>query len=228
MLAATLSSDPQIHKLNGPVTERFDCGDPDQNNFLINLAWEHQQAGLSVTYVALIGGMLAGYVTLVMSEIELSRSERPSSVPFARIGALKVAQMAVDTKFQGQGLGKLLLDFAVLRAQHLAAGHVGCRYVILDAKPTKVKFYSSYGFVQSERAQTEKRARAKKARRDPDLESVIMLFDIRMPGELGPGRIVDERHWLSPLSSTVETIGYTIGFTMRWLQESLKRLRRGR
>jgi len=171
--------------------------------------------------------MLAGYVTLVMSEIELSRSERPSSVPFARIGALKVAQMAVDTKFQRQGLGKLILDFAVLRAQHLAAAHVGCRYVILDANPSKVKFYSSYGFLQSERAQTEKRARAKRARRDPDLESVIMLFDVRAPGELGPGPIIDEPYSPSLVSTAVETIGYTIGFTVRWLQKSLKRLRRG-
>lgn len=162
-----------------------------------------------------------------MSEIELSRSERPSSVPFARIGALKVAQMAVDTKFQRQGLGKLILDFAVLRAQHLAAAHVGCRYVILDAKPSKVKFYSSYGFLQSERAQTEKRARAKRARRDPDLESVIMLFDVRAPGELGPGPIINEPHSPSLVSTAVETIGYTIGFTVRWLQKSLKRLRRG-
>lgn len=171
--------------------------------------------------------MLAGYVTLVMSEIELSGSERPASVPFARIGALKVAQMAVETQFQRQGLGKLLLDFAVLRAQYLAAGHVGCRYVILDAKPSKVHFYSAYGFVQSERAQTEKRARAKKARRDPDLESVVMLFDVRTPGELGPGPILDHGRSSSLVSSAVETIGYAIGFTVVWLQKSLKRLRRG-
>jgi hypothetical protein len=171
--------------------------------------------------------MLAGYVTLVMSEIELSGSERPASVPFARIGALKVAQMGVETQFQRQGLGKLLLDFAVLRAQYLAAGHVGCRYVILDAKPSKVKFYTAYGFIQSERAQTEKRARAKKARRDPDLESVIMLFDVRAPGELGLGPILDDGHQASLVSRVVETIGYTIGVTVDLVQTALKRVRRG-
>jgi predicted N-acetyltransferase YhbS len=57
-----------------------------------------------------------------------------------------LAQLGVDTRQQGQGLGKSLLYHA-LRQARKAADHVGCMAMVLDAVdgPT-AEFYCLRGF----------------------------------------------------------------------------------
>src|SRR3954470_13717066 len=127
--------DPTFRKLEGPVTDRFDCGEKDQNEFLLQRAWREQQDGWSFTHLAYVGGMLAGYVTLANDAIELSVDERLESTPSATVPALKVAQFAVDKRFQGHRVGEKLLVLALWHAQQTSQGTAlgaGCRLLTLD------------------------------------------------------------------------------------------------
>ena len=95
----------KFHQLDGPVKDGFDCGEAEQNKFLLEDAWTQQCEGYSRTHLAYVGGMLCGYVTLVSSEIILDKKERPETTKFSRLPALKLAQMGVDKRFAGHGLG---------------------------------------------------------------------------------------------------------------------------
>lgn len=212
--ASRLPHAPVFHKLDGPVTEPFDCGSPDQNDFLIKNAWVHQQEGFSTTYVVHLGGMLAGYVTVVMSEIDLAPDERPPTAPFAKLGALKLAQMAVDRRFQDHGLGTMLVDFVIARARSLSYGDAACRYVILDSVPGRESFYEGLGFVVNDRVQ---KARAKRAK-NADQVTLSMRFDIREPGELGRGAI-DTAPPTDIFTRTVGAIAGLAGWAAAWLRD---------
>ncbi len=54
--------------------------------------------------------------------------------------------MAVDERFQGQGIGKLLLR-AMLEIALNLRNQVGCAGVVVDTKSDAVEFYSRLGFV---------------------------------------------------------------------------------
>lgn len=171
----------KFHALDCPVNEAFDCGAAEQNDFLHKQAWYQQREGFSRTYLAYVGGMMCGYVTLTPSEIRLSRKERPETALFSRIGAMKLAQMGVDTRFAGHGIGSELVAFALIHARRIAQ-RAGGRFVILDAKPHLVAFYAKCGFVVNETAQAERVAEAAKSgRKDIDI-AISMRFDLFRPG----------------------------------------------
>lgn len=136
-------------RLDGPIDEKFDCGALDQNNSLLKDAWQHQQRGYSVTHLAYVKGMLAGYIALGNDVVDLTVDERPESAPAARISAVKVFQFAVDKRFKRQGLGEELLNLAVLYARENAAT-IACRYLVLNSVTTKVEYYQKRGFVINE------------------------------------------------------------------------------
>ena len=62
---------------------------------------------------------------------------------------LRLARLAVDEGFKGQGVGSLLLR-AVLEIASRMADDMGCVGVVVDAKPEAVAFYDRLGFVPLE------------------------------------------------------------------------------
>ena len=58
---------------------------------------------------------------------------------------LRLARLAVDQVFQGQGVGKLLLK-SMLELALQQRDQSGCVGVVVDAKPQAVAFYSRLGF----------------------------------------------------------------------------------
>ena len=58
---------------------------------------------------------------------------------------LRLARLAVDERFQGHGIGRLLLR-AMLELALEMRDRVGCISVVVDAKPDAVTYYSSLGF----------------------------------------------------------------------------------
>ncbi len=68
----------------------------------------------------------------------------PEPVPVALLGRL-----AVDASVQGQGIGKHLLQDAVIRVAQ-ASDVIGMRAIVVDALDEQAKtFYEQYGFVSS-------------------------------------------------------------------------------
>lgn len=183
-----LNLEATFRRLDGPIDEKFDCGATAQNDFLRREAWEQQRSGYSVTHLAYVKGMLAGYITLGNDVVDLTAEEREESAPAARLSAVKVFQFAVDNQFKRQGLGEELLNLAMLYARENAAT-IGCRYLVLDAVITRVAYYQKLGFTINETGRSKTRKQEKRA--DPQHPpTVSMRFDLRDIGDIGEGLTV--------------------------------------
>lgn len=148
------------HDRNG-----FDCGVEPLNVWLRQMALQHQGKGISRTFVAVPNDQVAtdtyrhaGYIDIGTASVigfyalasafvmiedlppELAK-RYPRQIPVTRLGRL-----ATRIGLQGQGLGKLLLADAVIRARD-AAQTVGSAGIMVDAKgDDAARFYRRYGF----------------------------------------------------------------------------------
>jgi GNAT superfamily N-acetyltransferase len=145
----------EVEKLGSEPPNDFVCPRKEQTEYFVEHAWGDQNVGLSVTYVLLFKGDLAGYVTVTMDEIPLNKVERGEGVRFGRVPAMKIAQMGVHEKYAGIGFGKYLVTYAIMVATQVKEA-VGCRYVTLDAKTDLVDWYTKQGFVINDKDQEER------------------------------------------------------------------------
>ena len=160
--------------------ERFDCvvrytdGRPDPGElmvreFLAQGAVPGAHAGTSTTYLALdpqtAPGAILAYVTLTLSHIRLTTSEKRAGAMRdawgADFGALRIAMIGTDHHFAGRGFGHTLLQTAIRRAV-LMSEQVTVRFLIADAVNTQRAWYERQGFVENRSlAEQERLARAR-------------------------------------------------------------------
>lgn len=130
---------------------RFRSGNADLDRFFARYAGQNQfRHHIGTTYVAIDErGVIAGFVTV--SAAELSSSMMPTAkrrrLPRYPVPVLRLARLAVDEGFKGQGVGTLLLRAVLMLAAQMAAD-VGCVGVVVDAKPEAVAFYEKLGFLR--------------------------------------------------------------------------------
>jgi len=131
----------------------FDCGRQELNDWLRQVARQHQDKGLSKTYVAIredAPNCICGYYALTLAELENRhlpaawRKKLPRRIPGVRLGRL-----AVDKQYQGKSLGALLLVDALTRAQRIytEAGGIGLFVDALDEQAAG--YYRRFGFEAS-------------------------------------------------------------------------------
>jgi len=131
----------------------FDCGRQELNGWLRQVARQHQDKGLSKTFVAIreeAPTRICGYYALTLAELENQhlpeawRKKLPRRIPGVRLGRL-----AVDKQYQGKGLGELLLIDALTRARRIytEAGGIGLFVDALDAQAAG--YYQRFGFEAS-------------------------------------------------------------------------------
>jgi GNAT superfamily N-acetyltransferase len=135
----------------GHNRQDFDCGHSELDDWLRHIARQHQDKGLSRTFIAVLDDAptrICGYYALTLTEVdtqslpEARRKKLPRLIPGVRLGRL-----AVDVRFQRKRLGELLLMDALERARliHEHAGVVGLFVDALDDKAAA--FYAHFGFV---------------------------------------------------------------------------------
>lgn len=133
--------------------QAFDCGRPELNDWLQRVARQHQDKGLSKTFVAIrdeAPSLICGYYALTLAELESQylpeawRRKLPRRIPGVRLGRLAVAR-----QYQSKGLGELLLVNALMRARRIytEAGGIGLFVDALDAKAAG--YYQRFGFEAS-------------------------------------------------------------------------------
>ena len=144
----------QVQALAGDHDRQgFDCGRRELNDWLRQVARQHQDKGLSKAFVAVreeAPTRICGYYALTLAELEHRhlpeawRKKLPRRVPGVRLGRLAVA-----TQYQGKGLGELLLVDALTRAQriHVEAGGIGLFVDALDEQAAG--YYRHFGFEAS-------------------------------------------------------------------------------
>lgn len=128
----------------------FDCGRSELNDWLRSVARQHQDMGLSKTFVAVLENQpaqICAYYALTLTEVdtqsltEQRRKKLPRMIPGVRL-----RRLAVDLRYQGKRLGGLLLMDSIERVRriHEHAGVVGLFVDAIDGQAAQ--FYARYGF----------------------------------------------------------------------------------
>ena len=130
--------------------ETFNSGVASLDDWLKKRARGNQAGGGSRTYIVTDGDEVAAYYSLASGSISAVeapgrvRRNMPDPVPVVVLGRL-----AVDRRFQGEGLGRSLVRDAAKRV--LSAGEmIGIRALLVHAVSDEAKgFYETLGFLRS-------------------------------------------------------------------------------
>jgi len=135
------------HALDG-----FCCEEEALDNWLHRHSRHAEAAGSARTFVTTDGERVIGYYALAIGQVEPDGpTERllkgqPAKRP---VPVLVLARLAVDRDHQSQGVGRSLLQDALLRCAAVAES-VGVRAVVAHAKNEKAStFYDRFGFESS-------------------------------------------------------------------------------
>ena len=140
-----------------PIAKRhdrqaFDCGEEALNDFLRHHARRSHDLGGAKTFLAIADAndkTVLGFYSLSPASVAYARTPEIVKRGLARheVPAFRLARLAVDRRFQGQGIGGQLLLAAGKRCL-LAASEIGGVALLIDAKNEQVaQWYASYGAV---------------------------------------------------------------------------------
>ena len=140
-----------------PIAKRhdrdaFDCGEEALNDFLRHHARRSHDLGGAKTFLAIADAndkTVLGFYSLSPASVAYARTPEIVKRGLARheVPAFRLARLAVDRRFQGQGIGGQLLLAAGKRCL-LAASEIGGVALLIDAKNEQVAhWYASYGAV---------------------------------------------------------------------------------
>lgn len=126
----------------------FRSGNIDLDRFFQRCAGQNQfRHHIGTTYVTVQDDGIVGFVTVSSGEMVAERLAKNlrQRLPSYPLPILRLARLAVDERFQGYGIGKLLLRVVLELALDMR-NRVGCVGVVVDAKQDAISFYSSLGF----------------------------------------------------------------------------------
>jgi GNAT superfamily N-acetyltransferase len=145
-----LSSEMLIRPLDAAhVRKGFDCGKPKLNNYLENLASQHQRRRIGRTFVLVRAPdpRVLGFYSLAASSVAFAHMPEAEKLPRYPVPVAKLAQLAVDHSIKRQGWGEFLLFDALARAERIGR-ELAIYAVELDAMDDEARaFYLKYGFV---------------------------------------------------------------------------------
>ena len=150
----------------------FACGNQDLDDFLTtNEVRYYERMNLGKTWLVYYEHELVAYFTISMDSLRREYVKRLTKRDFVRkveeIPAVKIGRLAVATKHQNRGFGRTIMRYIAGKALNIGAG-VGCRLLIVQAKPDAMDFYSKCGFDLT-----------KETRRERARHSRTMYFDLQ-------------------------------------------------
>ena len=122
---------------------QFDCGEPELNDFIQHYASQNARNSVSKTHVWVKNNTVAGFYTLRMGEIspENMPANLAKKLPRYPVSVAKIARLAIDKNYQGNGSGRALLLHALENCYRLSET-IGMYAVLVDAKHQRAKdFY---------------------------------------------------------------------------------------
>lgn len=131
----------------------FNCGHQNLNQYLKEYAGQDMKRKLSVCFVWYESKKIKGFYTI--SSLSIPNSGLPEkfakilSKSYPELPVILVGRLAIDLKFQGKGLGKLLLVDALYRSFYLTQNKIGSVAVVIDPIDTSSRnFYLKFGFIE--------------------------------------------------------------------------------
>lgn len=139
---------------SGHRKNEFSCGKEMLDNYLHRQANQDIKRKLSACFVIIDPetNLLKGYYTLANNSIpqEIIPEEYKKKLPksYSSIPATLLGRLAIDSRFQGKGIGKLLLIDALKRSYEISKT-IGSFAVVVDPLDIDAeRFYSKYGFIK--------------------------------------------------------------------------------
>lgn len=132
----------------------FDCGKDLLNDYLKTQARQDVKRKLSACFVLADSEtkVIQGYYTLSNNSIPLSSfsEEIQNKLPksYKSIPTTLLGRLAIDKKYQGNGIGKILLIDALKRSYGIS-NEIGSFGIIVDPIDDEAKgFYQKYDFIE--------------------------------------------------------------------------------
>jgi GNAT superfamily N-acetyltransferase len=130
----------------------FDCGEQSLTTWICRYARHAEATRSARVYVTTAGGStVVGYYALTVGQVDQARGParlakgQPPGYP---VPVAILARLAVDQVHQGRGLGRSLLQDALLRCAN-AAQQVGIRALVVHSLEEAAGFYERFGFEPS-------------------------------------------------------------------------------
>lgn len=130
-------------------TFEFDCGEKSLNDFLCSdEVNNYQEQLLGKTFLVFSRGILVGYYTIGTGSLRKETVDGSKSMGnilnIEEIPSIIIGRLAVDSKFQKQGIGEFLIEKIIMES--LSRKDLVVRLVIVQAKKEAFDFYLKCGF----------------------------------------------------------------------------------
>lgn len=143
----------QIKPLTAAIdTTSFQCGSEPLDEYIRRYASQDVRRNVARVFVATPKGdaqQLAGYFTLSAGSVNCASlpASLAKKLPRYPVPVALVGRLAVDEKFQGKGLGSILLADACQKVKQ-ASAVLAVAGIIVDAKnDSAAAFYKHFGFI---------------------------------------------------------------------------------
>ncbi len=132
------------------MAEGFSCGHDSLDTWLVEKAGRNQVEGSRRTWVVVREGrVVAFYASCTAVVLRAAATRRAARNQPDPLPALLLGRLAVDQRWQGQGLGVALLKHFLQKALEVSQ-LTGVRVVLVHAKDAgAAAFYRRYGFEDS-------------------------------------------------------------------------------
>ena len=128
----------------------FLCGVAILDDYIKQLASQHRRKNIAAVRVLIDRSaptLMMGYYTLSASTVEARELGSTKGLPRHAIPCILLGRLAVDLRYQGLGVGGVLLAKAIVRCQQ-AIDLVAAHALLVDAKDeAAAHFYKYCGFV---------------------------------------------------------------------------------
>jgi len=130
----------------------FDCGDPSLNDFLQRYARQSHESGAAKTFLAIDDRdnlTILGFYSLAPGALAYADTPETVRHGLARhdVPGFRLARLATDLRWHGQGLGGQLLAAAARRCLRAAAVVGGVVLIIVAKNDRAAEWYTGYGAV---------------------------------------------------------------------------------
>lgn len=133
-----------------PLLCSFQSYESDLVDFLVEDAFGNQNQRLSLTFLWFYENRLVSYITLLNDRINLEGDLRDffreKGILYKSLPALKIGRLCVHDSFLRNGLGRLMIVFALQIVGEISKSRAGCRFLTLDAKQNSNILFSPVDF----------------------------------------------------------------------------------
>jgi len=147
LLQTFTSVDSNLHDL-----KTFDCGKQELNSYLTRYAEKNQKLGLSATWVLPVSHStgnsktnVAAYYSLASTTVTRTQIPTTKKLPGYPVPVVLLARLAVDNRYQKQGLGEKTLVSALRHCVTLTDKGLPAYGIVIDVFDTDaLKFYQRF------------------------------------------------------------------------------------